>query len=119
MNIQHKYNSENSGRGEFFIEENGRTIAELDYEIDGDGVMDFYHTGVRPEYEGQGIAKELVLHGFDFARENSMKVIPTCSYVARLFERLPEQRDLLKDSGMFEGGNAPNTNPACGIRFNQ
>jgi len=50
MDIQ--FSIDNKNQGSFYIEKEGRQIAELDFEI-RDNILNAYHTGVRPELEGQ------------------------------------------------------------------
>ncbi len=69
-------------------------LAVLDYAL-MDGVITFTHTGVPSPIEGRGIAGQLVQRGLNYAREENLKVIPACSYVARYIERHPEYQDLL------------------------
>lgn len=77
-------------RGSFYIERDGNQIAELDYEIIN-GQLNAYHTGVRKEYEGQGLASKLFDEMVKYARENNYKVIPSCSYVSVKFRRHPDE----------------------------
>lgn len=86
MDIQQKITDD---RGRFYIEEEGRMIAELDFQL-GDGILDAYHTGVRPEFEGQGIAGRLFDEMVKYARENEYKVLPSCPYILVKFRRNPE-----------------------------
>ena len=83
MEIQKKLKD---NRGSFFIEKDGRQVAELDFKIE-DNILDAYHTGVRPELEGQGIASRLFDEMVNFARENGYKVKPTCPYIEVKFRR--------------------------------
>ena len=86
MDIQQKIDGD---QGRFYIEQEGRLIAELDYRIK-DNVLDAFHTGVRPEFEGQGIACRLFDQMVQFARENNYTVLPTCPYILVKFRRNPE-----------------------------
>ena len=86
MEIQKKLKD---NRGSFFIEKNGRQVAELDFKIE-DNILDAYHTGVRPELEGQGIASRLFDEMVNFARENGYKVKPSCPYIDVKFRRNPD-----------------------------
>ena len=86
MEIQKKLKD---NRGSFFIEKDGRQVAELDFKIE-DNILDAYHTGVRPELEGQGIASRLFDEMVNFARENGYKVKPTCPYIDVKFRRNPD-----------------------------
>ena len=86
MDIQQKIDG---AQGRFYIEQEGGLIAELDYRIK-DNVLDAYHTGVRPEFEGQGIAGRLFDQMVQFARENNYTVLPTCPYILVKFRRNPD-----------------------------
>lgn len=95
MEIQRKINDNN---GSFYIEQDGKQIAELDFRVKNN-TLDAYHTGVRPELEGQGIAGSLFNELVDYARENGYNIIPTCSYVHAKLRRNPELfRDVWVDS---------------------
>lgn len=54
------------------------------------GAMHFTHTYVPPSLRGRGIAERLTRHALDYARQEKLKVIPECSYVAKFLERHPE-----------------------------
>jgi predicted GNAT family acetyltransferase len=56
-------------------------------------VMD--HTVVPPELQGQGLAALLVQTALDWARQEGLKVVPQCSYVAVYMRRHSETHDLL------------------------
>lgn len=58
-------------------------------------VISFYHVGVPPELEGQGVGSLLAKASLDFAREKSFKVIPACPFVAAYIRRHPEYQSLL------------------------
>jgi enoyl-CoA hydratase/carnithine racemase/predicted GNAT family acetyltransferase len=51
------------------------------------GMMDVQHTGVPAEMRGQGVAEKLCEAAFAHAREQSLKILPTCSYVRERFVR--------------------------------
>ncbi|MBF6598785.1 MAG: N-acetyltransferase [Fermentimonas sp.] len=76
-------------KGSFFIEKDGRQVAELDFII-SENVLDAIHTGVRSELEGQGIAGRLFDEMVKFAREKGYKVKPSCPYIDVKFKRDPE-----------------------------
>mgnify|MGYP000932880677 CR=1 FL=1 len=79
----------NNNKGSFFIKQNGKQVAELDFTVK-DNILDAYHTGVRPELEGQGIASRLFDEMVSYTRENGYKVKPTCPYIQVKFRRDPE-----------------------------
>ena len=67
----------------------------LDYDRDGDA-MRLTHTAVPPALRGRGIAGKLTAAALDFARDNSLKVVPQCSYAAAYLERHPEYQSLVR-----------------------
>jgi uncharacterized protein len=78
---------------EFFMEtEKGR--ATLNYLREGDK-LDFHHTFVPEALRGQGIAEKVVAAGFDYAKQNKLKVIPSCPYVQRLLRRHEDWKELV------------------------
>lgn len=87
MEIQIKIDD---NRGRFFIEKEGKQVAELDFKVD-DNILDAYHTGVRPELEGQGIAGRLFDKMVEYAREKGYKVNPSCPYIHAKFRRDAER----------------------------
>ncbi|MGO3017772.1 MAG: GNAT family N-acetyltransferase, partial [Anaerococcus sp.] len=54
-------------------------------------VWDITHTVVNPIYGGKGIAGELLDKVVDYAKENDIKLIPSCSYARKKFNENPEQ----------------------------
>ena len=86
MDIQRKTND---NKGRFYIEQDDKLIAELDFQVK-DNVLDAYHTGVRPEFEGQGIAGRLFDEMVKYARDNGYTVLPSCPYILVKFRRNPD-----------------------------
>ena len=81
--------------GAFFIEREGRRVAELTYRMmGGDAMVD--HTWVDPRLRGGGEAKSLVAAAVDWARQEHVKLVPACSYVRAVFDRTPEYADVRK-----------------------
>ena len=68
---------------------------ECEYTVDRTGKWVIVHTGVRPEYNGRGIAKRLVEKIIEAARERGTKIIPVCSYAQRMMSGKEEYRDIL------------------------
>ena len=82
--------------GAFFIEREGRRVAELTYRMNGEtAVVD--HTWVDPNLRGGKLAPNLVQAVVDWAREANRKISPACSYVRMVMDRAPETyRDVRK-----------------------
>ena len=53
------------------------------------------HTRAFEAFEGKGIARQMVLAAVDFARANSRRIIPVCSYAQALLTRTDEYKDIL------------------------
>jgi predicted GNAT family acetyltransferase len=53
------------------------------------------HTQVFDGYEGQGIARQLVMAAVDFARTNNRTIVPVCSYAKAVLTRTDEYNDIL------------------------
>ncbi len=84
----------NEGENRFEVWVNGN-LSTLDYIHNG---MNFVitHVGVHPELRGQGIAAKITQAGLEYARVNSLKVIPLCSYAAAYIRRNPQYAELTK-----------------------
>lgn len=85
MQFQHVNNQKN---GEFFLDnEQDKRIAEISYVWSGEHTIIANHTWVDDSLRGQGIARQLLDTLVEFARENKLKIVPTCSYVDVMFRR--------------------------------
>ena len=84
---------DNRAEQEFEMVVNGRQAVAA-YQREG-GTITFTHTKVPPSMEGQGIGSKLVRFALDSARDEGLKVVPQCPFVAAFIERHPEYRDLL------------------------
>ena len=69
--------------GVFAIEHEGRRVADLSYHRSGPDLV-VTHTWVDPSRRGQGDAKRLVDALVAFARAEKSKIVPLCSYVAKV-----------------------------------
>ncbi len=69
--------------------------AILAYAPAGPGLLEFYSTYVPAPERGRGIGGHLVEAAFRYARDQGMRVIPTCWYVAQWVGEHPEHADLL------------------------
>lgn len=67
----------------------GDEPAVLVYEL-GDGDVALLHTVVPRELEGQGLGSRLAEAATAWAREQSLEVVPVCSFVQAWMKRHPE-----------------------------
>jgi predicted GNAT family acetyltransferase len=82
--------------GRFVLRVEGQ-VAELVYERRGD-VLDIRHTYTPPPLRGREIAARLTEAAFAYARNEGLRVVPTCSYAAAWAARHPEVRALVQDA---------------------
>jgi uncharacterized protein len=68
-------------------------LSKLDYMQDGKNFV-ITHVGVYPEHRGQGVAGKIVEAALQYAKENSLRVIPMCSYAAAYIRRNPQYQEL-------------------------
>jgi len=81
------------------------------YEISADGhlagfteyrryptVIEFVHTEIEPQYEGRGLASELIRSALDTARANGLNVLPLCPFVREYIERHDEYLELVPEA---------------------
>jgi len=67
--------------------------AEVVYERRGD-VLDVQHTYTPPALRGRDLAARLTDAVFAYAREQNLRIVPTCSYTQSYLARHPELRAL-------------------------
>src|SRR5688500_808530 len=77
-------------QGAFAIMDGDEQIGEMAIDIK-EGILTAHHTEVLEKAEGKGYGKKLLKAMVDYARENSLKVIPLCPYVHLQFRRHPEE----------------------------
>lgn len=70
-------------------------LSKLDYIQNGKNFV-ITHVGVHPSLRGQGVAGKIVEAGLAYARENSFRVVPMCSYAAAYIRRHPEHAELTR-----------------------
>ena len=69
--------------------------AELVYTEPAPKLMDIQHTFVPESARGHHVADTLAEAAFQFARENGMRVVPTCPFVRRWVSSHAEYADVL------------------------
>ncbi|KKB78906.1 acetyltransferase [Devosia soli] len=80
-------------RGRYVIDLAPGAEAEMTYRKE-DGRIIVDHTGVPREFEGRGIALQLVKASIADARSQGFKITPVCPYVVVQFDRHPDWADL-------------------------
>jgi predicted GNAT family acetyltransferase len=82
----------NEAENTFEVWIDGR-LCKLDYMRDGKNFV-ITHVGVHPEFRGQGVAGKIMEAGLEYARQNSLRVIPMCSYAAFHIRKNPQYLEL-------------------------
>jgi predicted GNAT family acetyltransferase len=89
-----KLEQRRSNIGSFYIDNNGDRQGHMDFLI-RDGIMKIYHTEVNQQLQGKNMGLKLVEAGVNFARENKLKILPTCTFARSVFDRVKEYQDVL------------------------
>lgn len=72
----------------------GEVAGYISYEM-GDGVIDLQHTIVDDKFGGRGVGGALAKGTIDQIRDQGgLRVIPTCPFLAKWFDKNPEYSDL-------------------------
>lgn len=92
MKIEH--NKTDKG-GKFAADNDGKEIAEMTYKYRGSDIV-IEHTFVEEAHRNEGLGGKLVKSAVDFARNESIKIIPQCPFAREEFKENPEYSDVLK-----------------------
>ena len=74
----------------------GKVIAEVTFPDIRYHVVNLNHTFVDSSLRGQGIAGKMMEEAAQKIRRDGKKVIPTCPYAVKWFEKNTQYRDLLE-----------------------
>ena len=74
----------------------GDHLAVIDY-IPEEKLIIYTHTGVPDEIGQQGLASKMARTALDYARDNDLKVVPQCPFVAGYIGLHPEYQSLVWD----------------------
>jgi predicted GNAT family acetyltransferase len=77
-----------SGReGTFDLSIGGKRLGHLVYSLAEKGTLTIDYVHVDPSLRGQGMGQKLVAAAVDWAREESLNVVPLCSYARAVMAR--------------------------------
>jgi predicted GNAT family acetyltransferase len=85
----------NGNKGRFYIEEAGKSLAEMTFVWAGTDRIIIDHTEVGLELKGKGAGKQLVEKAVQFARKNNIKIIPLCPFAKSVLSKSEEYKDIL------------------------
>lgn len=90
--IEHR---ENGTKGAFYVEKDGRRLAEMSYSRTNATLVIVDHTEVDASLGGQGVGRKLLDALVQWARATGTKVVPLCSFAKAQFDKDPSIRDVL------------------------
>lgn len=92
MKIEH---SLDGNKGFFYINLDGKNIAEMTYSKAGSDKIIIDHTEVDESLKGQGVGYKLVEEAVNYAREKDVKILPLCPFAAAVFKKHEAYNDVL------------------------
>ncbi len=92
MEILHE---DNGKKGRFYIDREGKNLAEISYVWAGDDKLIIDHTFVDEELKGQSIGLKLVVKVVEMAREKKVGIIPLCPFAKSVMDKKVELQDVL------------------------
>ncbi len=81
--------------GVFFIERDGKRLAEMAYSAAGDNRIIINHTVVSDELRGTGSGARLVEAAVQWARGGRKTILPLCPFAKSVFDKTPGYSDVL------------------------
>ncbi|MBE8720514.1 GNAT family N-acetyltransferase [Sphingobacterium pedocola] len=92
MIIQHQ---QETSKGRFVALEDGKQIGEMSYSVAGTDKIIIDRTEVDPEEKGKGIGHVMLYKAVEYARDNTIKILPLCPFAKASFDRDVNIRDVL------------------------
>lgn len=86
---------DNGKKGMFFIELDGKLVAEMVYSWAGADRIIIEHTEADDVLKGKNAGMKLVAKAVEFARERRLKITPFCTFAKKVFDKTPEFGDVL------------------------
>ena len=84
MLIQQK---QEGSKGTFYVEEDGKLLAEMTYSMTGTDLMIIDHTEVSDALRGRNTGYQLVQKAVEYARANHIKILPLCPFANSVFRK--------------------------------
>lgn len=92
MEIQQK---DDGRKGMFYVESDGKILAEMTYVWAGTHRFIIDHTEVDAALKGKNVGKDMVYRAVLFAREKQVKIMPLCPFAKSVFDKTKEYEDVL------------------------
>jgi predicted GNAT family acetyltransferase len=70
-------------------------IAFIEFDKIEPNILDLVHTEVPEELSGKGIGSKLVSGALQYCKDNDLKVIPSCPFIATYMKKHQEWKELI------------------------
>lgn len=84
----------NGSKGSFYIEIEGKKVAEMTYSVAGEERIIVDHTEVDDSLRGQGAGLQLVEYAVNYVRAKNIKMLPLCPFTKATLLKHPEWKDV-------------------------
>jgi uncharacterized protein len=85
-------------KGSFYVEENGKVVAEMTYSVVDPSLIIIDHTEVDDSLKGKGAGLKLLNKTVEYARANNIRIIPLCPFAKSVFDKKQEEyKDVLRN----------------------
>lgn len=81
--------------GRFYIQQEDDLIGEVRFMTQDDHEIEIYHTEVAEKEQGHHIGEQLIEHAVNYARQNQLKIKPSCTFAKAVFARNKSYQDVL------------------------
>ncbi|WAW14443.1 GNAT family N-acetyltransferase [Peptostreptococcus equinus] len=78
----------------YLNDDNGNMIAEIDFPLEGENLVNINHTYVSSVLRGKGVAGQLMENAVDIIEKNGWNAKTSCSYAQSWRDKHPEKKDL-------------------------
>ena len=92
-------NSKSENGGQFLLFQDETEIGNLDYRWAGTKKIIIDYVQVTPRLRGHNLAKLLVSHAVIFAKSQSIRIVPLCSYARIVMLRNPGMKEVMYPTG--------------------
>ncbi len=89
VDVQHQANRKR------FVARTDSGPAYVAYEMPDERTIELHHTIVPEAERGRGVGSQVIGAAIAYAREQRLRVVPTCGFVRAWLEEHPDQRDVV------------------------
>jgi predicted GNAT family acetyltransferase len=85
----------NGNEGRFYIQQDDELTGEVLFTKHNNHEIEIYHTEVAEKEQGHHVGEQLIEHAVDYARQNQLKITPSCTFAKAVFARNKSYQDVL------------------------